>query len=107
MKSNLNFTTLFYKAFILFGLILVVSCGKDDDLLNSEDNTNYFRMLPFEVETDPAHREVRILFQVRDKDFNGVSGITENDLNVYENEGSIDLEGGLTLNPGNTNQGGL
>ncbi|MFT4663174.1 MAG: hypothetical protein ACI8YQ_001935 [Polaribacter sp.] len=102
MKFTFNFTTLFLKAFFFLGLFLVVSCGKgDDDLLNSEDNSNYFRMVPFEVETDPAHREVRILFQVRDKEFNGVAGMTEEDLNVYENDGSIDLEGGLTLNPGN------
>lgn len=98
----MNPTTFLYRSLFFFGLLLLISCGKnDDDLLYSDDDVNFYRMMPFEVETDPTHREVRILFQVRDKDFDGVSGITEEDLNVYENGGSIDLEGGLTLNPGN------
>ncbi|MFK7807283.1 MAG: VWA domain-containing protein [Saprospiraceae bacterium] len=98
----MNPTTILYRSLFFLGLLLVVSCGKDDDdLLHSDDDVNFYRMMPFEVETDPTHREVRILFQVRDKDFDGVAGVTEEDLNVYENNGSIDLEGGLTLNPGN------
>jgi hypothetical protein len=82
-------------------MITLLGCRKDDDNLNSSSDANYFRLEAFEVETDPAHREVRILFQVRDKEFNGVAGLTESDLNVYENGGAIDSEGGLSLNPGN------
>ena len=97
----MNLSTPLFRLFCLFSLLAIISCGKKDDLLNSEDDSFYYRMQAYEVETDPAHREVRILFQVRDKDFNGVSGFRTSDLNVYENGGSIDLEGGLTLNPGN------
>ena len=97
----MKLTKLFPSLLFLFVALLFTACKKDDDeLLYSSSDEFFYRMTPFEVETDPAHREVRILFQVRDKAFNGVSGITEADLNVYENNGSIDSEGGLTLRPG-------
>jgi len=95
--KNTHFTQLLG----LFIMLLITSCGKDDTQPIIEiDNSNYYRMNAFEVETDPAHREVRILFQVKDHDYNGVSGLTADDLNVFENGGSIDTEGDLTLSPG-------
>ncbi len=84
----------------LFVVLFIVSCGKDNTEPDSHvDYSKYYRMESFEVETDPSHREVRILFQVRDANYDGVSGLTEEDLNVFENGGSIDTEGDLTLSP--------
>jgi uncharacterized protein YegL len=94
-------TSLMLRTVFLLGVFTLIGCQKDDDNLFSSSDEHHFRMEAFEVETDPAHREVRILFQVRDKEFNGVAGITAADLNVYENGGAIDSEGGLSLNPGN------
>ncbi len=92
---------LFYPFCCVLTAFLVFSCNKNDDLLHSDDvSVSFYRMQSFEVETEPEKREVHILFQVRDKEFSGVSGLTTSDLNVFENGGGIDLEGGLTLNPG-------
>ena len=95
--KNIKLTQLFG----LFVILVLTSCGKDNSTtpVSQTDYSQFYRMESFEVETDPAHREVRILFQVKDNNYNGVAGLTVDDLNVFENDGSIDTEGDLTLAP--------
>ncbi len=85
----------------LLVILILSSCGKDNDTKPRKDTdySNFYRLQAFEVETRPAHREVRILFQVKDNEYNGIAGLTVDDMNVFENSGSIDTEGELTLAP--------
>ncbi len=93
--------TKFPQLLALLVILILSSCGKDDDTnpTRNVDYSNFYRLEAFEVETRPAHREVRILFQVKDNEYNGVAGLTVDDMNVFENMGSIDTEGELTLAP--------
>lgn len=93
--------TKFTPFLALLVVLILSSCGKDDDNQPTRnlDYSSYYRLEAFEVETRPIHREVRILFQVKDYEYNGVSGLTVDDMNVFENMGSIDSEGELTLAP--------
>jgi len=74
----------------------MTACRKD----NTQPQTNtgdYIRLETIGLEVIPKRREVQILFRATDFDNQGVSGLTVEDLDVYENDGSIDQEGDLTI----------
>ena len=83
--------------FLVTLILCLSSCGKDDTNEPQESPSNFFRLETFEVDVTPKERLVKILFQVSDYDGKGVGSITEDDLDVYENGGRIDLEGDLTI----------
>jgi len=91
-----------YTLFLSTLVVLILSsCGKDNDTQPRKDTdySHFYRLQSYEVETRSVHREVRILFQVKDNEHNGVAGLTVDDMTVLENQGSIDSEGDLTLAP--------
>ena len=85
------------KVLILFALVILTSCNKDDD--SPAGHSNYYRMNSFETGVNPDLRQVRILFQVTDFDHNGVPGLTTDDFIVTENGGRIDSEANLKIDP--------
>lgn len=78
-------------------LLILSSCGKEEVLPAPTSPKNFYRLNTFEVDVTPKFRQVKILFQATDFDNNGISTITEDVLNVYENGNRIDLEGDLTI----------
>jgi len=91
MLKTLN-SLLFLFAAILF----LSSCGKDNTS-PQQPTGDYIRLETMGLEVIPKRREVQILFRATDYDHQGVSGLTVEDLEVYENDGSIDQEGDLTI----------
>jgi len=82
--------------FLFVCLVFMTACRKD----NTQPQTNtgdYIRLETIGLEVIPKRREVQILFRATDFDNQGVSGLTVEDLDVYENDGSIDQEGDLTI----------
>lgn len=77
-------------------VFMMTSCGKEDVRTNPNPGS-YIRLETIGMEVTPKDREVEILFRATDFDHQGVSGITVEDLDVFENGGSIDQEGDLTI----------
>ncbi len=82
--------------FLFLTVILMSSCKKDEIRTNPNEGT-FIRLETIGMDVTPKDREVEILFRATDYDNQGVSGITVDDLDVYENGGSIDQEGDLTI----------
>ncbi|MEM9824858.1 MAG: VWA domain-containing protein, partial [Bacteroidota bacterium] len=78
-------------------LLIFASCSKEETLPAPSDPQNFYRLNAFEVDVTPKFRQVKILFQATDFSHNGISDITEDDLDVFENGNRIDLEGDLTI----------
>lgn len=91
MLKSLN-SLLFLSVFLIF----ITACRKDNSS-PQPNNTNYIRLETIGLDVTPKEREVEILFRATDFDNQGVSGLTVEDLDVYENDGSIDQEGDLTI----------
>ncbi len=87
--------------FLLLGTVLIFSsCRKDDDIpVDVPSTAKYYRLNAFEVDVDPKDRLVKVLFQVKDYQNNGVSGLQADDVDVYENNGRIDLESEVRIAP--------
>ncbi len=82
--------------FLLVNLLMITSCGKDDIHVNPNPGS-FIRLETIGMDITPKEREVEILFRATDFDHAGVSGLTVEDLDVFENGGSIDREGDLTI----------
>ncbi len=82
--------------FLLLSVLLITSCGKDE-IRTNPNPSSYVRLETIGMNVTPKDREVEILFRATDYDHQGVSGITVEDLDVFENGGSIDQEGDLTI----------
>lgn len=93
--------TPFFSLLMLFGTLLIFSACKSDDEgpLPPVTSANYYRLNAFEVDVEPKDRLVKVLFQVKDYENNGVAGLTADDFDVYENEGRIDLESEVRIAP--------
>lgn len=93
----MKFFKLLHKVLVLCVLFGIVSCDKGDD--SPVDTSNFYRLNAFETGVNPNFRQVSILFQVKDYDGNGVSGLTAEDFIVTENGGRIDSEANLKIDP--------
>lgn len=82
--------------FLFFTVLFLTSCGKDEIRTNPNPSA-FIRLETIGIDVTPKDREVEILFRATDYDNQGVSGITVEDLDVFENGGSIDQEGDLTI----------
>lgn len=82
--------------FLLSTLLLITACGKDEIRTNPNPGS-FIRLETIGMDVTPKDREVEILFRATDFDHQGVSGLTVEDLDVFENGGSIDREGDLTI----------
>ena len=91
---------IFTLALFLGTVVFLSSCKKDDDLPDLPPNySEFYRLNSFEVDVEPQNRLVKILFQVKDHDNNGVSGLRVEDFDIYENNGRIDLESDVRIAP--------
>lgn len=84
------------QLFLFISLLFITSCGKDEIRTNPNPGT-FIRLETIGIDVTPKDREVEILFRATDFDHQGVSGLTVEDLDVFENGGSIDREGDLTI----------
>jgi len=82
--------------FLFLSVLMMTSCDKDNIHTNPNPGS-YIRLETIGMDVTPKDREVEILFRATDYDHQGVSGITVEDLDVFENGGSIDREGDLTI----------
>ncbi len=82
--------------FLFLSLLFLTSCGKDEIRTNPNPGS-FVRLETIGINVTPKDREVEILFRATDYDDQGVSGIRVEDLDVFENGGSIDQEGDLTI----------
>ena len=84
---------------LLAALIALSSCGKDDDIPLRPSTDNFVRLKTLDVDVLPPFRQVRVLFQALDFDGRGVAGLMAEDLNVFENDNLVGLEGEVRLAP--------
>jgi von Willebrand factor type A domain. len=82
--------------FLLVTLFMITACGKEEVYTNPNPG-KFTRLETIGMNVIPKDREVQILFRATDFDGQGISGITVDDLEVFENGGSIDREGDLTI----------
>lgn len=94
----MKFFKLLPKVLALFILLGTISCDRSTDDF-SDYTDNYYQLDAFETGVNPTFRQVSILFQVKDYDGNGVSGLTAEDFIVTENGGRIDSEANLKISP--------
>ena len=81
-------------------LVFLTSCKKEDDLPDLPTTyASFYRLNSFEVDVEPQNRLVKVLFQVKDFENNGVAGLTAEDFDVFENNGRIDLESDVRIAP--------
>lgn len=93
-------TPVFSLLMFLGAILIFSSCKNDDDgPLPPVTSANFYRLNAFEVDVEPKDRLVKVLFQVKDYQNNGVSGLTADDFDVYENSGRIDLESEVRIAP--------
>lgn len=96
----MRFTPIFALTLLLGSCLYFSSCKNDDDLPEVPTNfAKYYRLNAFEVDVDPKQRLVKILFQVKDYENNGVAGLQADDFDIYENNGRIDLESEVRIAP--------
>lgn len=74
----------------------MTACGKEEIRTNPNPGT-FTRLETIGMNVIPKDREVQILFRATDFDHQGVSGLKVEDLDVFENDGTIDREGDLTI----------
>ncbi len=82
--------------FLLTTVLFMTACGKDEIRTNPNQG-KFTRLETIGMNVIPKDREVQILFRATDFDHQGVSGLKVEDLDVFENGGSIDREGELTI----------
>ncbi|MEO0776885.1 MAG: VWA domain-containing protein [Bacteroidota bacterium] len=96
----MRLTPILAVLFLLGSLVFTTACKKDDDQPEGPATTaKFYRLDAFEVDVEPSNRLVKILFQVKDYENNGIAGLTADDFDVYENAGKIDLESDLRIAP--------
>jgi uncharacterized protein YegL len=83
------------------GLLFISSCGKDDpkptynNNNNNQQSQNFYRLYNLEsgqyLTTNQPH-QVNMLFQVLDKDYKGVPGLTKDKFEILENSSPLSSE---------------
>ena len=74
--------------FLLFTLLIITACGKEETYTNPNPGS-FTRLETIGLNVIPKDREVQILFRATDFDGQGISGITVDDLDVFENGGCL------------------